>query len=216
MSEFREKKGLEKARQIQQDWLEYGLDFVDRYIDDTEGDALDNWGEETAASQSSQVKTCQWLQGIFEQGWRSLESLLEEYQLSFVSTLILNEDQSFAPTMTRGSKNEEEQVKAVKPLHFDVEPIPKVFALLVVRLPLEDGRVRIEIKLHPMGKKGILPRGVELRALDENDTLIQDPVVSGEEDTLIQLQALTTPTGTPLQVQIRYQEIVKTENFVLS
>lgn len=204
MGKFREKKGLEGARQIQQDWLEYGLNFVDLYIDDVEGDWLENWGDQTAASQSSQVNTRQWLQGVFEQGWRSLESLLEEYQLSFV------------PTMTRESETEGQQVKAVKPLHFDVEPIPKVFALLVVRVPLEDGRVRTEIKLHPMGKKGILPQGVELRALDENEALIQDPVVSGEQENFIQLKALTAPAGTPLQVQVRYQDIVTTEYFVLS
>lgn len=203
MGKFRQKRGLEGAREIQQDWLEYGLNFVDLYIDDVEGDWLESWGEETTTSESFQVNTRQWLEGIFEQGWRSLQSLFDDYQLSYV------------PAMTRELETEGEQVKAVKPLHFDTTPIPKVLALLVVRLPLEDGRVRTEIKLHPMGKKGMLPQGLELRALDENDQLIQDPVISGERDSLIQLRGITAPTGTPLQVQVIFQEIVKTEYFSL-
>jgi len=192
MGKFREKTGLEGARQIQQDWLGHGLNFVDLYIDDVEGDWLETWGEETVTSESSQVNTRQWLEGVFEQGWRSLESLFNDYQLSAV------------PTMSQESDSEGEQVKAAKPLHFDATPIPKVFALLVVRLPVEDGRV-----------KGILPQGVELRALDENDELIQNPVISGERENLIQLRAVTAPTGTPLQVQVIFQEIVKTEQFSL-
>ncbi|MDR9405377.1 MAG: DUF1822 family protein [Halothece sp. Uz-M2-17] len=203
MGKFREKTGLEGARQIQQDWLEHGLDFVDLYIDDVEGDWLETWGEETTASESSQVNTRQWLEGVFEQGWRTLESLFNDYQLSAV------------PAMTRELETEGEPVKAAKPLHFDATPIPKVFALLVVRLPLEDGRVRTEIKLHSMGKKGILPQGVELRALDENDELIQNPIIAGEQDSLIQLQGITAPIGTPFKVQVIFQEIVKTEQFSL-
>lgn len=203
MGKFREKTGLEGARQIQQDWLEHGLNFVDLYIDDVEGDWLETWGEETVTSESSQVNTRQWLEGVFEQGWRTLESLFNDYQLSAV------------PTMSQESDSEREQVKAAKPLHFDATPIPKVFALLVVRLPLEDGRVKTEIKLHPMGKKGILPQGVELRALDENDELIQNPVISRERENLIQLRAVTAPTGTPLQVQVIFQGIVKSESFSL-
>lgn len=203
MGKFREKTGLEGARQIQQDWLEHGLNFVDLYIDDVEGDWLETWGEETVTSESSQVNTRQWLEGVFEQGWRTLESLFNDYQLSAV------------PTMSQESDSEREQVKAAKPLHFDATPIPKVFALLVVRLPLEDGRVKTEIKLHPMGKKGILPQGVELRALDENDELIQNPVISRERENLIQLRAVTAPTGTPLQVQVIFQGIVKSEYFSL-
>ena len=203
MGKFRQKRGLEGARQIQQDWLKHGLNFVDIYIDDVDGDWLETWGEETATSHSPQVNTRQWLEGIFEQGWRSLQSLFDDYQFSYVSA------------MTRELETRGEQVKAAKPLHFDSAPIPKVFALLVVRLPLEDGRVRTEIKLHPMGKKGILPQGVELRALDEDDQLIQDSVISGEQDSLIQLRGITAPTETPLQIQVIFQEIVKTEYFSL-
>lgn len=203
MGKFRQKRGLEGAREIQRDWLKHGLNFVHYYIDDVEGDWLENWGKDSATSSTSQVNTRQWLQGVFEQGWRSLESLFNDYQLNLV------------PTMTRDRQTEPEQVKAVKPLHFDVSPIPKVFALLVVRSPVEDGKVKTQIQLHPMGKKGKLPQGIALRALDEDDELIQDPVISGKQDNLIQLKALTAPPETPLKLQVVFQEITKTENLSL-
>ena len=47
-------ESLEVARKMQQDWLTYGLDFVDRYVEDLEGDWLENWGkdEENSAIES--------------------------------------------------------------------------------------------------------------------------------------------------------------------
>lgn len=39
-------EALEAARKMQQEWMTYGLDFVDRYVEDIEGDWLDNWGED--------------------------------------------------------------------------------------------------------------------------------------------------------------------------
>lgn len=37
---------LEAARQLQRDWMNYGLDSVDIYFEDIDGDWLEKWGEE--------------------------------------------------------------------------------------------------------------------------------------------------------------------------
>jgi hypothetical protein len=39
-------EALAAAEQMQQDWLEYGSDFVHLYIEDTDGDWLEQWGED--------------------------------------------------------------------------------------------------------------------------------------------------------------------------
>ncbi len=39
---------LEAARQLQRDWMNYGLDSVDIYFEDIDGDWLEKWGEEEA------------------------------------------------------------------------------------------------------------------------------------------------------------------------
>ncbi|MBD2185027.1 hypothetical protein H6S82_08965 [Planktothrix sp. FACHB-1355] len=38
-------EALDKARKMQQEWITYGLDFVDLYVRDADGDWLTNWGE---------------------------------------------------------------------------------------------------------------------------------------------------------------------------
>ena len=37
---------LEAARKMHQDWLNYGTDFVRLYVEDVDGDWLENWGED--------------------------------------------------------------------------------------------------------------------------------------------------------------------------
>ncbi|MDY6802442.1 MAG: hypothetical protein SXA11_01350 [Cyanobacteriota bacterium] len=37
---------LEAARQMHQDWLTHGIDFVNLYVEDVEGDWLENWDED--------------------------------------------------------------------------------------------------------------------------------------------------------------------------
>ncbi|MEA5579297.1 hypothetical protein [Anabaena sp. UHCC 0451] len=37
---------LAAARRMQQDWLEYGVNYVHLYIEDADGDWLENWGND--------------------------------------------------------------------------------------------------------------------------------------------------------------------------
>lgn len=37
---------LKAARQMHQDWLTHGTDFVHLYVEDVEGDWLENWDED--------------------------------------------------------------------------------------------------------------------------------------------------------------------------
>nr|WP_231866918.1 hypothetical protein [Anabaena sp. 4-3] len=39
-------EALATARQMQQDWLSYGVNFIHLYIEDVEGDWLENWEHE--------------------------------------------------------------------------------------------------------------------------------------------------------------------------
>jgi hypothetical protein len=40
-------EALATARNMQQDWLNYGVDFVHFYVEDVHGDWLERWGEES-------------------------------------------------------------------------------------------------------------------------------------------------------------------------
>ena len=39
-------KALEEARKLQQEWLAYGIDCVNLYVEDVDGDWLEKWGED--------------------------------------------------------------------------------------------------------------------------------------------------------------------------
>ena len=40
-------QAMDAARKMQQDWLDYGVDFVHLYVEDVHGNWLENWGEES-------------------------------------------------------------------------------------------------------------------------------------------------------------------------
>ncbi|MFB8790228.1 MAG: hypothetical protein U7123_15580 [Potamolinea sp.] len=44
LEEFSE--ALAEARKMQHDWMTHGLDFVDLYVEDVDGDWLEKWGED--------------------------------------------------------------------------------------------------------------------------------------------------------------------------
>jgi len=52
-------EALEKSRKMQQDWLTYGLDFVDIYIEDIEGDWLDKWDDDETTGESAVALTAE-------------------------------------------------------------------------------------------------------------------------------------------------------------
>jgi hypothetical protein len=39
-------EALAEARKMQHDWMTHGLDFVDLYVEDVDGDWLERWGED--------------------------------------------------------------------------------------------------------------------------------------------------------------------------
>ncbi|MEH2425295.1 MAG: hypothetical protein V7K48_31650 [Nostoc sp.] len=45
-------EALATARQMQQNWLTYGIDFVNFYVDDVDGDWLETWGHDEILSNS--------------------------------------------------------------------------------------------------------------------------------------------------------------------
>ena len=44
---------LSAARRMQQDWLEHGLNYVHLYVEDADGDWLENWGDDEILSNCS-------------------------------------------------------------------------------------------------------------------------------------------------------------------
>jgi hypothetical protein len=45
-------EALAEARKMQHDWMTHGLDFVDLYVEDVDGDWLERWGEDEEAPET--------------------------------------------------------------------------------------------------------------------------------------------------------------------
>ncbi len=46
-------EALAAAEQMQQDWLEHGVNFVERYVEDVDGNWLEEWGTDESAENGS-------------------------------------------------------------------------------------------------------------------------------------------------------------------
>ncbi|MFM6834910.1 MAG: hypothetical protein ACKPKC_10595 [Dolichospermum sp.] len=49
-------EALAAARNMQQDWLNYGLNFVHIYVEDVESDWLENWGDDQSSPLFDAIK----------------------------------------------------------------------------------------------------------------------------------------------------------------
>jgi hypothetical protein len=57
---------LEEARQLQLDWMTYGIDCVDLYVEDVDGDWLEKWGEEGEGEEVQRQKIVAAIAGFLE------------------------------------------------------------------------------------------------------------------------------------------------------
>lgn len=104
-------EALAAARKMQQEWLNFGLDFVHLYVEDVNGDWLENWGNDNVinnffldsikeflvSDDAVAVKVKQHLQdrSLFEfavnleEYWRTIE---ESHRLSAVRDLLVGKE----------------------------------------------------------------------------------------------------------------------------
>jgi hypothetical protein len=170
-------EALEKARQMQRDRLRFGLDFVNLYVEDVEGDWLENWGEEIPdVLTKTWFDTTKWLQGIFTQGWQAVNSLLNESELNLAYNL-----------RSKENPKEENQASAAKLIDLGLELANKSVVLLIALIPKAEDNIDVYLELHPSGKDKFLPPDLTLILLDENFE-VQGSVKSRSFDNYIKLQ----------------------------
>jgi hypothetical protein len=184
-------QALLKARQMQDNWLQYGVNFVDLYIEDVESDWLETWGDDEEENETlSQIwiNTSQWLGGIFNDGWQSLESLLQEKKLSFAPTLRSQQDII-----------KSKEIKACKVINIDNYSM----ALVISCEEVERGKLAVVIQLHSLTENSFLPTNLELILFDEDDNLVQELVISRQQDNIIQLKRFKVLEDTKIAIKIR-------------
>lgn len=150
-----------------------------------------------SATVSSVTQLGQWLQNRFETGWQALEALL-------------GNDASLAYSFRQTTDLTETTIKGVKLLQL---PTQAVLLLVIVESTPNDDRVGIRVQLRSRSQQTPLPAALSLNLLAPDGEVIQS-VQSRQQDEAIQLKRFRVSTGTPFSLQIIWEDVVFTEQFI--
>ncbi|MBW4636159.1 MAG: DUF1822 family protein [Iphinoe sp. HA4291-MV1] len=141
---------------------------------------------------SSLVKIGQWLDGVVDAGWQTIEHLLNPQQLGLAF--------KSAVSMTRGQK-----------IDLGVQ-FEQISVALVVKVTSEsESEVDILTQVYPVGQN-VLPEGVQLNISDESGATVLEVTSTDEEDNWIQLE-FSAELGEKFQIMVVYGESQQTREF---
>lgn len=156
-----------------------------------------NWVE---TAQQAMVNLGQWFQGAIDQGWQTIEDLLNPPQLS----------PAYAFRMRRPNT----AVQRAKALDLGIRAGAQPVALLVEVSPTaESGQIDVLLQVHPMGGGAFLPEGLQLEVLDQSGAVFLQ-AEARSEDNYIQL-AFSGEVGESFRVRVGLGNTSITEAFVL-
>ncbi|MCL1468153.1 DUF1822 family protein [Argonema galeatum] len=180
---------LQAAQKLQDDRLTFGLDHVDMYVEDVEGDWLEQWGED------ERVNLRQWLENIFVAGWQTVEEILgiEERDLAFVFR-------------TAG-------IKRAKLIDLGMRLDGRDVALIVTIKPEEEQKIGVLLQVRSISEESYLPENLKLILLS-NDGEVLYEVTARSADNVIQMEFDGEP-GEEFSVQVALGEMCVREDFVI-
>ncbi|NES03900.1 MAG: DUF1822 family protein [Okeania sp. SIO2F4] len=151
---------------------------------------------------STSTNLLQWLDGIFESAWQTVESILNFEQLESASSYRSNENiSSRSVKLSRGKR-----------IDLGMRLVEESVALVVSWL-WETEEDNIRIRVYPMGGKTYLLPGIKLIVMDENGEELMD-VESRDADNFIQFK-LYAERGEKFSVAVAFGEARITEQFYL-
>ena len=160
----------------------------------------------TQATTPARVNLSQWLQGMVDAGWQTIDWLLNQPELAPAYAFRSTDMLPFRDLATG--------IRRLKLLHLGGRPGEMTTVLIVDIQPETEAADTIEIRLqlHPISQPQ-LPAGVQLVILDATGTVFLD-AQSRAQDSYIQLQ-LTGSPGEPFTVQISFGATQTIEEFVI-
>lgn len=156
---------------------------------------------------NERVNLSQWLENLFETGWRSLDSLLVSGQPQFAVSL-------------RNDRLSEATVKRAKLIDLGLSLKDRSVALMVAIMPsagqssAPEAKLQMEIlvQMHPMGGEISLPADLRMSLLSSSGEVLQE-VRSRSHDNYIQLKRFRGLPGECFDIQVAFHETCLTEMF---
>ncbi|MDF5740353.1 DUF1822 family protein [Nostoc sp. S13] len=148
------------------------------------------------------VNLCQWLLGIYSNGWEALETLFGKHSNNLAFSLRSESD------ITNTS------LKRAKLIDLGIQIKSQSVVLLVALLPETETEVGIRVQLHPAHGKPYLPANVKLALLSESENLLQE-VQARTEDSYVQLPRFDVQPGESFLIQVALDNFQITESFFI-
>ena len=146
--------------------------------------------------QPESVNLKQWLEGIIEAGWLTIDELLSHEQIALAFGF------RHGVSLTRG-----------KQIELEMQLEKQSVALIVIPSPESEEEVDIRVQLHPVKGQTYLPKGVKLIVKDASG----EPVLDAEaqdEDNFIQ-QRFSAESGENFSITVALREASITQDFCL-
>ncbi|MUG96775.1 DUF1822 family protein [Scytonema sp. UIC 10036] len=171
---------------------------------------LENLIEHLAQLRQSPRKTLvnlsQWLNGVFDAGWQTLESLWNQPELrpvyAFRNSDIVDRTQEKDSLTKRG-----------KLIDLGIQIANQPVMLIVEIRPDTNSQMSVRLQVHPTGNNSYLIPGLQLTVLDESGSVFLESQARNA-DNYIQLQFKGEP-GEQFSVKLGLNDASVTEHFVI-
>ncbi|MEA5469630.1 DUF1822 family protein [Spirulina sp. 06S082] len=198
---------LQKVKKMQADRLNLGSDYIDLYIDNVEGDWLENWGQPEKSLQNSsqhltnsgETNLGEWLKDKAIAEWQKVEDIFTSFpqqKLAFVSSNVASK--------TR-------QIERCKRIDLGKIAKARTVVLIVSLRPQSDSTMDIEIALRPLPPDPELPQGLKLYLLSDCGEIME--AIAVEQNSEVISLTLAGKQGKRFQLQAIGEGVNITEDF---
>jgi hypothetical protein len=158
--------------------------------------------ETEAASQTpfntTKTQLSRWLQGVIDEGWQTIEALINpEANLAW------------------STRNQPEKVRGGKLINFGLQLNNKSTVLLITVIPESEGKIGVSAQVLPAAGEQVLPPQLKLTLLSSKSNKVLQEVESRQQDNYIQLKPFKGKPGTRFSIEVSLGEVKIRETFEL-
>ncbi|MBE9212930.1 DUF1822 family protein [Plectonema cf. radiosum LEGE 06105] len=159
---------------------------------------------------STATKLSEWLEGVINQGWQTIDSLCNPQLGLAFSTRNIDKDTKRAKIIDLGIDLGNKKVA----LLLNISPV--TFSSVDSKLKDSENENKISVlaQLYPMGGERFLPHDIKLILLSKSGKVLQE-VTSRIQDNYIQLKPFKGEYGTKFSIQISFENTIIKEDFEL-
>lgn len=199
-------QAVEKAQKLQDDRIKFGLDHVNLYVEDVEGDWLQTWDDDEDSdlveanvqidkNGQTIVKLGQWFQQVFEPDWQAVEEVLGIKEPDSVLFSFRNFKVQRAKLIDFGKQ-------------LSAYPVA-----LIVKIVEDKHNISILLQVQPTGHAAYLPEGLQLILVSPSgEFLHQDQ--AGNASNLLEVE-LGGKQGENFRVKVALNSVSVTEDFLI-